>query len=141
MIRLHVFKGIGGHRAHALAVHQHVGDFEALVRGDGESLAAQPVHLDLTGGIDFSVLAGGSGDGILAGNQLEGGRDGVIRLHVFKGVGFHRAHALAVHQHIGDFGALVRGDGIGLGLPLVKRGLPIGGDTAVLARRRRDGQG
>ena len=65
----------------------------------------------------------------------------MIRLHVFKGVGFHRAHALAVHQHIGDFVALVRGDGIGLGLPLVKRGLPIGGDTAVLARRRRDGQG
>ena len=38
MVSADILKGVGLHRAHVLAVDQHLGDGVALIRGDGEGL-------------------------------------------------------------------------------------------------------
>ena len=62
-----ILKGVAVHRAHALAVHQHIGDGIALGGGDGEGLGRALLHGHLTGGGDGAALTGGGGDGVLLG--------------------------------------------------------------------------
>ena len=59
-----ILKGVAVHRAHALAVHQHIGDGVALLGGDGEGLGRALLHGHLTGGGDGAALTGGGGDGL-----------------------------------------------------------------------------
>ena len=63
-----ILKGVAVHRAHALAVHQHVGNGIALRGGDGEGLGRALLHGHLTGGGDGAALTGGGGDGVLLGH-------------------------------------------------------------------------
>ena len=63
-----ILKGVAVHRAHALAVHQHIGDGIALLGGDGEGLGRALLHGHLTGGGDGAALTGGGGDGVLLGH-------------------------------------------------------------------------
>ena len=62
-----ILEGVAVHRAHALAVHQHVGNGIALRGGDGEGLGRALLHGHLTGGGDGAALTGGGGDGVLLG--------------------------------------------------------------------------
>ena len=63
-----ILKGVAVHRAHALAVHQHIGDGVALLGGDGEGLGRALLHGHRTGGGDGAALTGGGGDGVLLGH-------------------------------------------------------------------------
>ena len=63
-----ILEGVAVHRAHALAVHQHVGNGIALGGGDGEGLGRALLHGHLTGGGDGAALTGGGGDGVLLGH-------------------------------------------------------------------------
>ena len=60
-----ILKGVAVHRAHALAVHQHIGDGIALLGGDGEGLGRALLHGHRTGRGDGAALTGGGGDGVL----------------------------------------------------------------------------
>ena len=63
-----ILEGVAVHRAHALAVHQHVGNGIALGGGDGEGLGRALLHGHLTGGGNDAALTGGGGDGVLLGH-------------------------------------------------------------------------
>ena len=52
--------------------------------------------------------------------------------HIVKGVGVHRAHALAVHGHIGDVVAGEGGDGVGHAVAAGQIGAALGGDHAAV---------
>gem|GEM_PF-3841555 len=65
--------------------------------------------------------------------------DGVSLRDAAERVGRHRAHALAVDQHLGHRVALVRGDGEGLVAADGDVGPAGGGDGAVPAHRDHDG--
>ena len=113
------------------------------------------IHVDagLLGGIELGIGAlvpgiGAVGTGALHGPAVAGevlGLEVVVELHVggrlgehggngvvggdiLEGVAVHRAHALAVHQHVGDGVALLGGDGEGLGRALLHGHLTGGGD-------------
>ena len=62
-----ILEGVAVHRAHALAVHQHVGNGIALGGGDGEGLGRALLHGHLTGGGNGAAFTGGGGDGVLLG--------------------------------------------------------------------------
>ena len=69
-------EGVAADSAHALAVHQHVGEDIALVGGDGVGGVALVVILGFAGGADGAVFSGGGGDGdhiadaLILGDQL-----------------------------------------------------------------------
>ena len=64
-----ILEGVAVHRAHALAVHQHIGDGVAFLGGDGEDLGRALLHGHLTGGGNGAALTGGGGDGVLLGHR------------------------------------------------------------------------
>ena len=65
MVLLHILEGVGLHRAHVLAVDQHLGDGVALIRGDGEGLIPTLADADIAGGRDGAVHACSGLDGVV----------------------------------------------------------------------------
>ena len=53
-----ILKGVGLHRANALAVDLDVGDSIALIRGDGEGLAPSLTDADIAGGRNGAASPG-----------------------------------------------------------------------------------
>ena len=100
MVLLHVGKGVavaGKLLQHADAVHNHVGDLIALVRGDGEGLVFALVHRHVTGGINAAACARRRGDGEGLGLRLgnfKGGEtaDGIVAALVILNGNGGRAH-------------------------------------------------
>ena len=148
-----ILKGVAVHRAHALAVHQHIGDGVTLLGGDGEGLGRALLHGHLTGGGDGAALTGGGGDGVLLGHGavlhrhqlhvVDGQRSGVL------GAGIVEGELDAVHRILGrDLDLSAAGNGIaagflagiavlevpdgGPGLAAVGGGLHGGGEGLVL---------
>ena len=115
-----ILEGVAVHRAHALAVHQHIGDGVALLGGDGEDLGRALLHGHLTGGGDGAALTGGGGDGVLLGHGavlhrhqlhvVDGQRSGVL------GAGIVEGELDAVHRILGrDLDLSAAGNGIAAG--------------------------
>ena len=117
-----ILKGVAVHRAHALAVHQHIGDGIALLGGDGEGLGRALPHGHLTGGGDGAALTGGGGDGHIVVPLLGVQLDVVHRQGgaALTGVDKGEAQVLAVLQALGD-GHL----GLGLGPGGEQAGIPL----------------
>ena len=63
------------------------------------AVAVSYTHLDVYKRQGLGVAAGLHKDDL----------DGVVLLHILEGVGLHRAHVLAVDQHLGAGVALIRG--------------------------------
>ena len=61
-----ILKGVGLHRADALAVDLDVGDGIALIRGDGEGLISALTDADAAGGGDRAASPGSCLDGVVA---------------------------------------------------------------------------
>ena len=107
-----ILKGIAVHRAHALAVHQHIGDGVALGGGDGEGLGRALLHGHLTGGGDGAALTGGGGDGVLLGHGAVLHRhqlhvvDGQLAGSVLIGMDIAEGKLDAVHIVLGGHGNL-----------------------------------
>ena len=107
-----ILKGIAVHRAHALAVHQHVGDGVALLGGDGEGLGRALLHGHRTGGGDGAALTGGGGDGVLLGHGAVLHRhqlhvvDGQLAGSVLIGMDIAEGKLDAVHIVLGGHGNL-----------------------------------
>ena len=107
-----ILKGVAVHRAHALAVHQHVGDGVALLGGDGEGLGRALLHGHLTGGGDGAALTGGGGDGVLLGHGAVLHRhqlhvvDGQLAGSVLIGMDIAEGKLDAVHIVLGGHGNL-----------------------------------
>ena len=90
-----ILEGVAVHRAHALAVHQHVGNGIALRGGDGEGLGRALLHGHLTGGGNDAAFTGSGGDGILLGHRavlhrhqlhvVNGQRSGVLGAGIVEG--------------------------------------------------------
>ena len=130
----------------------HTGqDLHELSAGDralgGEQAAAHAAD-DLPPGQEVDVLRGpavpvhvGEGDARRApAGFFKDGLNGMRCLYVLEGILAYRTHALAVHQHVGDRVAVVRGDAEGLvGAPLDFGRLR--GDLAAHALFDRDGVG
>ena len=149
-----ILKGVAVHRAHALAVHQHVGDGIALLGGDGEGLGRALLHGHLTGGGDGAALTGGGGDGVLLGHGAVLHRHQLHVIHrqgggVVGGVHIAEGELDAVHRILGgnlDLSAARQGIVAGLlagvavlevpdggpGLAAVGGGLHGGGEGLVL---------
>ena len=82
--------------------------FSLIVNGAGQRKGACQQE-----GVPQRKIAAVSGAG--AGSALdEDGLDGMEAADILKGVGLHRANALAVNLDIGNSIALIRGDGEGL---------------------------
>ena len=101
-----ILEGVAVHRAHALAVHQHVGDGVALLGGDGEGLGRALLHGHLTGGGDGAALTGGGGDGVLLGHGAVLHRHQLHVIHrqgggVVGGVHIAEGELDAVHRILG----------------------------------------
>ena len=107
-----ILKGVAVHRAHALAVHQHVGDGIALLGGDGEGLGRALLHGHLTGGGDGAALTGGGSDGVLLGHGAVLHRhqlhvvDGQLAGSVLIGMDIAEGKLDAVHIVLGGHGNL-----------------------------------
>ena len=107
-----ILKGIAVHRAHALAIHQHVGNGVALGGGDGEGLGRALLHGHLTGGGDGAALTGGGGDGVLLGHGAVLHRhqlhivDGQLAGSVLIGMDIAEGKLDAVHIVLGGHGNL-----------------------------------
>ena len=107
-----ILKGVAVHRAHALAVHQHIGDGVALLGGDGEGLGRALLHGHLTGGGDGAALTGGGGDGVLLGHRAVLHRhqlhvvDGQLAGSVLIGMDIAEGKLDAVHIVLGGHGNL-----------------------------------
>ena len=107
-----ILKGVAVHRAHALAVHQHIGDGVALLGGDGEGLGRALLHGHLTGGGDGAALTGGGGDGVLLGHGAVLHRhqlhvvDGQLAGSVLIGMDIAEGKLDAVHIVLGGHGNL-----------------------------------
>ena len=149
-----ILKGVAVHRAHALAVHQHIGDGIALLGGDGEGLGRALLHGHLTGGGDGAALTGGGGDGVLLGHGAVLHRHQLHVIHrqgggVVGGVHIAEGELDAVHRILGgnlDLSAARQGIVAGLlagvavlevpdggpGLAAVGGGLHGGGEGLVL---------
>ena len=149
-----ILKGVAVHRAHALAVHQHIGDGVALLGGDGEGLGRALLHGHLTGGGDGAALTGGGGDGVLLGHGAVLHRHQLHVIHrqgggVVGGVHIAEGELDAVHRILGgnlDLSAARQGIVAGLlagvavlevpdggpGLAAVGGGLHGGGEGLVL---------
>ena len=149
-----ILEGVAVHRAHALAVHQHVGDGVALLGGDGEGLGRALLHGHLTGGGDGAALTGGGGDGVLPGHGAVLHRHQLHVIHrqgggVVGGVHIAEGELDAVHRILGgnlDLSAARQGIVAGLlagvavlevpdggpGLAAVGGGLHGGGEGLVL---------
>ena len=150
VVGLYVGKGVavpGELPQHAGTVHQYIGDLIALVQGDGEGLVCALVHRYAAGGSNAAAFACRCGDGVglrlrLPAGRLEGDGNGVVPLHIGKGVAVVDKlilHAGTVHLHVGDLIALVRGDGEDLIRALVHFYLAGGINAAARTRRRGDG--
>ena len=61
-----ILKGVGLHRANALAVNLDVGDGIALIRGDGEGLISALADADIAGGRNGAASPGSCLDGVVA---------------------------------------------------------------------------
>ena len=61
-----ILKGVGLHRADALAVDLDVGDSIALIRGDGEGLISALTDADIAGGRNGAASPGSCLDGVVA---------------------------------------------------------------------------
>ena len=61
-----IIKGVGLHRADALAVNFDIGDSIALIRGDGEGLISALTDADIAGGGDRAASSGSRLDGVVA---------------------------------------------------------------------------
>ena len=61
-----ILKGVGLHRANALAVDLDVGDSIALIRGDGEGLITTLTDADIAGGRNRAASSGSCLDGVVA---------------------------------------------------------------------------
>ena len=61
-----ILKGVGLHRADALAVDLDVGDSIALIRGDGEGLIPALADADIAGGSNGAASPGSCLDGVVA---------------------------------------------------------------------------
>ena len=149
-----ILEGVAVHRAHALAVHQHVGNGIALGGGDGEGLGRALLHGHLTGGGDGTALTGGGGDGVLLGHGAVLHRHQLHVIHrqgggVVGGVHIAEGELDAVHRILGgnlDLSAARQGIAAGLlagvavlevpdggpGLAAVGGGLHGGGEGLVL---------
>ena len=149
-----ILEGVAVHRAHALAVHQHVGNGIALGGGDGEGLGRALLHGHLTGGGDGAALTGGGGDGVLLGHGAVLHRHQLHVIHrqgggVVGGVHIAEGELDAVHRILGgnlDLSAARQGIAAGLlagvavlevpdggpGLAAVGGGLHGGGEGLVL---------
>ena len=107
-----ILKGVAVHRAHALAIHQHVGNGVALLGGDGEGLGRALLHGHLTGGGDGAALTGGGGDGVLLGHGAVLHRhqlhvvDGQLAGSVLIGMDIAEGKLDAVHIVLGGHGNL-----------------------------------
>ena len=107
-----ILKGIAVHRAHALAVHQHIGDGIALLGGDGEGLGRALLHGHRTGGGDGAALTGAGGDGVLLGYGAVLHRhqlhivDGQLAGSVLIGMDIAEGKLDAVHIVLGGHGNL-----------------------------------
>ena len=107
-----ILKGVAVHRAHALAVHQHIGDGVALLGGDGEGLGRALLHGHRTGGGDGAALTGGGGDGVLLGHGAVLHRhqlhvvDGQLAGSVLIGMDIAEGKLDAVHIVLGGHGNL-----------------------------------
>ena len=107
-----ILESVAVHRAHALAVHQHVGDGVALLGGDGEGLGRALLHGHLTGGGNGAALTGGGGDGVLLGHGAVLHRhqlhvvDGQLAGSVLIGMDIAEGKLDAVHIVLGGHGNL-----------------------------------
>ena len=107
-----ILEGVAVHRAHALAVHQHVSNGIALLGGDGEGLGRALLHGHLTGGGDGAALTGGGGDGVLLGHGAVLHRhqlhvvDGQLAGSVLIGMDIAEGKLDAVHIVLGGHGNL-----------------------------------
>ena len=61
-----ILKGVGLHRADALAVDLDSGDSIALIRGDGEGLITTLTNADIAGGRNGAASPGSCLDGVVA---------------------------------------------------------------------------
>ena len=61
-----ILKGVGLHRADALAVDLDVGNSIALIRGDGEGLITTLTNADIAGGRNGAASPGSCLDGVVA---------------------------------------------------------------------------
>ena len=61
-----ILKGVGLHRANALAIDLDVGDSIALIRSDGEGLIPALADADIAGGGDRAASSGSRLDGVVA---------------------------------------------------------------------------
>ena len=149
-----ILEGVAVHRAHALAVHQHVGNGIALGGGDGEGLGRALLHGHLTGGGDGAALTGSGGDGVLLGHGAVLHRHQLHVIHrqgggVVGGVHIAEGELDTVHRILGgnlDLSAARQGIAAGLlagvavlevpdggpGLAAVGGGLHGGGEGLVL---------
>ena len=149
-----ILKGVAVHRAHALAVHQHVGNGIALGGGDGEGLGRALLHGHLTGGGNDAAFTGSGGDGVLLGHRAVLHRHQLHVIHrqgsgVVGGVHIAEGELDAVHCILGgnlDLSAARQGIAAGLlagvavlevpdggpGLAAVGGGLHGGGEGLVL---------
>ena len=107
-----ILEGVAVHRAHALAVHQHIGDGVALLGGDGEGLGRALLHGHRTGRGDGAALTGGGGDGVLLGYGAVLHRhqlhivDGQLAGSVLIGMDIAEGKLDAVHIVLGGHGNL-----------------------------------
>ena len=116
-----ILKGVAVHRAHALAVHQHVGNGIALGGGDGEGLGRALLHGHLTGGGNGAAFTGSGGDGVLL------GRGAVLHRHQLHVV--HRQGGGVVggvHIAEGELDAVHRILGGNLDLSAARQGIAAG---------------
>ena len=116
-----IFKSIAVHRAHALAVHQHVGNGIALGGGDGEGLGRALLHGHIAGGGNGAAFTGSGGDGVLLGHGAVLHR---LELHVIhcQGAGF----VGGVHIVEGELNAVHRVLGGNLDLSAARQGIAAG---------------
>ena len=149
-----ILEGVAVHRAHALAVHQRIGDGIALGGGDGEGLGRALLHGHLTGGGNDAALTGSGGDGVLLGHGAVLHRHQLHVIHrqgggVVGGVHIAEGELDAVHRVLGgnlDLSAARQGIAAGFlagvavlevpdggpGLAAVGGGLHGGGEGLVL---------
>ena len=110
----HLFKGVLLHCAHALVVHQHVGDHIALICRDGKGLVTVAAHAHAAAGADLAAGTGAGRDGVTGGAAAIAGKagyDGCILGDVLQRIAAHCAHALAIYGDIGNVIAGISGDG------------------------------
>ena len=143
----HILKGVLIHSADALAVHQHILDHIARIRGNGKGFAAATDHANASVRADLSALTGAGRDGVAGGVTSaaaavagEAGRDGHVLGDAYHLIAADRAHAYAVYCHIGDMVVGACSDAEALTLASLHQQGAAGADGAVFTGPRRDGQ-